>query len=253
LKKIGWWNRKVYPSHVYERRKVEDDVKRFVGWQSLGSLLQKFEGYLSERDRALFAVTFLTGGRIQEVLALRSNNFVVDKSEETVTVQDMMLLKRYEKTGEYIERVEEKPTNKLARLFKWDEEKQRWWRTRYETEGKPDIRPDFSLPLDEPFVALLLAKLEITNEFLFPGYRAKHLSYSRAYQIITKVGIYPHWLRAQRASCLISFYRMTMEEMMEWMGWEELSTARHYAKFGVKALVSKMKKREYPKEAYEFA
>lgn len=48
-----------------------------------------------------------------------------------------------------------------------------------------------------------------------------------AYRIISGAGIYPHWLRGQRASCLISEYGWTMEQMMEWMGWEELSTARH--------------------------
>lgn len=58
-----------------------------------------------------------------------------------------------------------------------------------------------------------------------------------AYRIITATGVYPHWLRAQRASCLIKEYGWPMEMMMEWMGWEELTTARHYAKYGPEMLV----------------
>lgn len=246
--RVGWWNKKVYPTHEFHRRSVDKDVQRFIGWKELLNLALRYNTWMAERNKALFGTAFLTGGRITEVLQLCRKNFIIDESAGEVIVQGMNMVKSYEKIGEWTEYADEKPTNKLARLYKWDDERQKWWRKRYYTEKKVKVRPDFSFPIDEPFADLLKRHLKHLRpeDYLFTGYKETHLCYHRAYVIISEVGVYPHWLRAQRASCLISFYRMSMEEMMEWMCWEELSTARHYARFGVKSLVSKMKGKEYP-------
>jgi len=233
----------------YRRRAVERDVKGFVGWGRLLELCASFTGSKAERDRALFSTAFLTGGRIGEVLSLDVENFSLE--DDVVVVRGMPLFKRYEKVGEFLEWRDEKPETRLGRLFKLDEEQGRWYRTRYETRRKEDYRADFDFPIDEPLVPFLLRWLDRRGEgVLFPGYK-KRLSYIRSYQILTQIGIYPHWLRAQRACCIISFYGYSMEEMMEWMGWEELSTARRYAKFGRRSLSGKMRKRSYPKRAIE--
>jgi len=54
-----------------------------------------------------------------EVLLLTTDNFELDPDE--VIVKKMPLFKRYEKTGEWTEYVKEKPENKLAKFFKYDE------------------------------------------------------------------------------------------------------------------------------------
>ena len=244
-KRAGWWNKTKYPTHEYRRRQVKEDVKRFVGWKALAGLIRKAEGYQADRTKALIAVAFTTGGRIMEVMQLQSSNFTVEKDTGELVVKNMAVLKRYKKTGQWLEYVDEKPDNELARLYRWDEDKEQWVRNRYETKFQEETR-DFSIPIEEPFTPLILDRIEQFDGYLFPGYKHKHLSYQRVYQIITDLGIYPHWLRAQRASCLVSFYRMSMDKMMEWMAWEELSTARHYAKHGVRSLVSQMKGRTYP-------
>ena len=230
-----WGPNGLYPGK-YQRRNVEDDVKEFVGFQRLEQLIKLVPQYNFNRNQVLFAATFETGGRIEEALGLKKENFTVEN--ETVIVRNMRLLKRYEKTGSWIEWAQEKPKNKLARLFKYDEEKKMFWRNRYYTESKDEIRKEFRFASTEKFADILIKWLDKTDEHLFPGYSGKHLSYSMAYRIITATGVYPHWLRAQRASCLISEYGWSMEMMMEWMGWEELSTARHYAKYGSTKLVA---------------
>ena len=63
------------------------------------------------------------------------------------------------------------------------------------------------------------------------------MSASYIWKIFNKYGFYPHWLRAQRASCLISWNGLSMDQMMEWTGWEELSTAMHYGKMGKSKLL----------------
>lgn len=66
------------------------------------------------------------------------------------------------------------------------------------------------------------------------------------YSYVLRLALYFRWLRAQRASCLIAFYGMSMEEMMEWLGWEHLGTARVYARFGEKTLAAKLAGKAYP-------
>ena len=229
-KKIGYW-----ATHEYHRRAVERDIDEFVGFDLLKDISTRMPEENIKRNQSLFATAFLTGGRIEEVLELLASNFEVSTDE--VMVRDMRLLKRYEKTGSWTEYVDERPKNKLARLFEWDEDRQKWFRKRFETEILTVKRKPFRFATSEPFADILLDWLDNASGYLFPGRRGP-LSYSMAYRVITAAGIYPHWLRGQRASCLISEYGWTMEQMMEWMGWEELSTARHYARFGPTKLVA---------------
>jgi len=224
-----------------KRRSVEEDVQRFDGWEKIISLAKKLE---LARDRALYSATFLTGGRISEVLSLECDNFIVD--EDFVCVRDMPLLKRYDKVGSWIERVDKPPDNVLRRLFVRDEKTGTWYRQRYNTKRKVERRPDFYFPRAEPLVPILIDWLDrVGSGRLFDIGRV------RAWQIFNKIGIYPHWLRAQRASCLISFWGFTMEEMMEWMGWEELSTARRYGKMGGRRLAEKFRRVQIPRRIRE--
>lgn len=226
-----------WSTHEYTRRSVEKDVTRFVGFDKLKALSLKVPEFNRSRNETLFFATFLTGGRILEVLELCKNNFEIKDGEVRVT--NMPLEKRYDKTGSWTEWINEKPTNKLQRLYEFDNDKKMFWRKRYDTKKLYPVRQEFRFSVEETFAEILIAwldKIEDSDK-LFKGYKPQ-LSYATAYRIITTTGFYPHWLRAQRASCLIAEYGWKMEMMMEWMGWEELSTARHYAKFGPAELVA---------------
>lgn len=252
--RIGYWK-----DHEYHRRSVAEDLSGigFVGWEKLVDLATQFDGPRTRRNQVLFATTFLTGGRISEVLDLKKENFEI--AEDEILVRGMDLLKRYRKTEEYKEWVDEKPKSQLSRLYNFDEEEKKFWRTRYKTTRRKTFRSPFTFPTREPLSQILIDWLNSFEKgYLFPGYSDNHLSYNRVYHIFKKISLhssgisshlYPHFLRGQRASCLISFYGWSMEEMMEWMGWEELTTARMYAKFGVKRL--KMMKTNYPLKAFD--
>jgi integrase len=235
----------------------------FIGWDKIVYFCSRLN---NEIMRTIYATTFLTGGRISEVLQLKKENFRI--MEDQIVVERMRLLKRYEKIDEYMEWKKERPRGAFSKLYKFDEGSGKWYRRRYKTKLKIEYRPPFSFPIKEPLVPLLLKRLKEIEEkdLLFPSILYKSIrNYPISRRIVEKyfskviighddqgeVHLYPHWLRAQRASCLISFYGMSVEEMMEWFGWSEAKTALMYAKFGVVALGRKMLGKEYPKEALE--
>jgi hypothetical protein len=174
------------------------------------------------------------------------------------------LLKRYKKLEAFKEWVDVLPDNQLKALFKWDAEQARYWRTRYTTIRLEEERDPFSIPRTEPLCDLMITWVQTHQDhaYLFPGYRQNPLTYIRVYQIFRevtlgyetnkdtgeqrRVHLYPHWLRAQRASCLISFYNLRMEAMMQFLGWEEFETARSYARFGIKRLTAMMQGKAFP-------
>jgi integrase len=243
---------------------LRDLKSGFVGWEKLIEICSKIHSH-KKIMQEVFATAFLTGGRISEVLNLKKKNFRIE--EDQIIVEGMRLLKRYEKTEEYIEWRDKKPKGAFSKLYKFDEGSGRWYRKRYKTKLKREFRPAFSFPKREPLVPLLLRRLEEIEdeELLFPSLLKSYKNYPISRQLVNEdfskviighddqgeVHLYPHWLRAQRASCLISFYGMSVEEMMEWFGWSEAKTALMYAKFGVVALGRKMLGKEYPKEALE--
>jgi len=240
---LGYW--KDHLLHPYKRRAVERDVVQFDGWEKLVELCNRLE---SNRDKALFQAIFSTGGRINEVLSLKKENFAVGYEDKYLLVQNMTLSKRYLKTHEYQEWIDSLPETRLKRLYKFDEEKKQYSRRRFETEKVNAIRSPFVIPLNEPLMPKFLEQIEASESYLFIGRSTeKPMSRNWAYKIITKTGLYPHYLRGQKASCLIAFYGMTMEEMMEYMGWEEIGTARHYAKMGIKGLSKHFENVVYPK------
>jgi integrase len=208
-----------------KRASVERDVTEFVGFEKLIELV----GQLDKSNRALFAGAFLTGGRISEVLKLRRENFIM--MEKLIRVRKMPLLKQYSKTERWIEQVSERPANVLRRLYTFDPATQMWWRRRFKTERREEFRREFAFPADEPLATILIQHLsKIESGLMFDATR------QGAWRALRKIGIYPHWLRAQRASCLIAFWGFSMEQMMEWMGWKGLVSAMRYGRMGWRRL-----------------
>ena len=246
LSKLGYW--KDHLLHPYKRRAVERDVVQFDGWQRIVELCNMLDG---QRNQALFSAAFHTGGRITETLTLKKDFFMKEKegNDEFLIVKGMLLEKHYNKTSSYIEWTDKLPDNRLRRLFTFDEEKKKYSRRRFETEKINAIRNPFRMPTNAPLMPIFLKQIDETEEghYLFRGQKPDQpLGRNRAYKIITKTGIYPHYLRGQRASCLKVIYHMTIDEIMEWMGWEDLQTAMRYAKMGVTGLSERFKNIVYP-------
>ena len=92
--KEGYW-----ANHDYHRASVLRDIDEFCGWEFLNRLILECNDtnyyrkpdLLRDRDKALIATLFETGGRISEVLALDKRNFKI--LPERVLVTGMIVLK----------------------------------------------------------------------------------------------------------------------------------------------------------------
>jgi hypothetical protein len=78
---------------------VENDVESFIGWKKLLEFAGKAE---TKHEKNLIGFTFETGGRITEVLRLRTDMFEVKKDTKfpIPIVQGMPLSNRYRKIKE---------------------------------------------------------------------------------------------------------------------------------------------------------
>jgi hypothetical protein len=122
---------------------------------------------LQQRDKALVATMFLTGGRITEVLMSRSENFVVE--DDFVIVINFPLLKRYSVVTEVSEESSTPPTDVTdLKAWKWDKETGNF--KKYKRTVTPIImkRPDFPIPRWEPLCEYLIQKVKDSEGWLFP-------------------------------------------------------------------------------------
>lgn len=229
--KKGFW-----ATHKYSRISVERDVQEFCGWPRLLELVAECDkttyradqqDHLRERDKALVATLFETGGRVSEVLMLRKRNF--DIQRDRVLVKGMRVLKRYRKVGEY-----QKKGGKKS----------------WKTEPVFTTRGIFTVRRFEPLTPIMVSWIETCNDYIFPsgsnGSELPYLGRTRVYQILRDLGkrvdihLYSHWFRAQRASQLASEYGFREHELLRWFSWKRYETAMRYSKLSWRDLDAKM-------------
>ena len=231
----GYWR-----NHEYSRHSVETDTKiaGWIGWKKMTEILDKSRR--AGKETLTFDIllsTFKLGGRIVEVLQAHTDMFSIQHDDVTgesaLIVEGLPLGKRWKKIGEYVDEAGKK---------------------RFVTQ-KIDAYRTFGLTvLDdrEPFSQEFLDFVKSKKGLLFRspyGNEEKPYSRVRAYQLINSlsksVGIhlYPHLLRAWRASQLARDYGWKEGKLMEWFDWKDFETAHHYSKSGVFGLVSDMKRR----------
>ena len=147
----------------YVRHSVEKDIQEFEGWPVL---LERYERIKAAEEWDVANVhngTFLTGGRINEVLFLKPDMFgqkteVITLSDgrqiarEVLEVNKMPLEKHYRKLSHYIEKKTESelPANQTRRLFPSEPNADGLYeRKRFKTEKIWEVRKPFDIPLDE--------------------------------------------------------------------------------------------------------
>lgn len=200
-----------------QRHSVEIDVQKFCGWDYLLDLVNRAKSF---RDKALIATLFETGGRVSEVLMLKKLNFVLS-NPEIILVENMPIVKRHKKVGEYIDRKGKK---------RWKTEKYIAYRTFPIRTGEPLV----------PYMKKWVLQLKLPEQLLFD------LSRVRVFQIIKALdkNLYPHWFRAQRASQLTHDYgyryRFDLDAQLDWFKWKHIETAKRYAKMGWESLAERM-------------
>ena len=228
----GYWS-----THKYSRHSVEADTKLagWIGWKKFAEVIEEAERQ-GKLEKNLVLTSFKLGGRIVETLSSHRNMFSIlddDVSGETaLVVEGLPLGKRWTKIGEYL-----------------DESGTKRFRTQ-----KVEAFRTFGLTVSddrEPYSQEFLELVKSKSGLLFRspyGNLDRPYSRVRAYQLINglskKVGVYlyPHLLRAWRASQLARDYGWREGKLMEWFDWKDFETAHHYSKSGVFGLVSDMKK-----------
>ena len=160
---------------------------------------------LDSVTQGLFSTIFLTGGRASEVLTLTPKHFSVE--DKVIVVRNMMVLKR---------------RKKFPRTF--------------------------PIRMDEPLVEYLTRTIENTDkgEPLFP------YKYHWLYKTLCKVDStesskcewFPHRLRAERASHLVTKYGFDVINLMAFYGWASTETPAEYVRLTPTDLINKMFKGE---------
>ncbi len=227
----GYWS-----EHEYQRHSVERDValSGFIGWAKFAEILGAAD---SEKKRNLVVATFKEGGRINEVLKSRHDNFRVVESpedgQEYLLCEALPLSKRWKKVG--MELVNGKARMKTVHV------------EAFRTFALP--LKDSIEPYSEEFSKFVLSK---SRGLLFPSpYKSKKgepLSTTRAYQIVHQeigvegnidIWLYNHLIRAWRASQLRRERKFTPFDLMEFFMWRDMKTALIYAKEGVWGIAGK--------------
>jgi integrase len=189
--KKGYWK-----DHKFYKPSMLEVVTEYCGDKFLEELIEKCneipyrvnQDYFRKRDKALVSDSFLTGGRISEVLTLKKDNFDFENEEakrnNAFLVKDMGILKHYS------------------------------------VKGKPRrVTRTFPIWFDDPLVQILCDWLTDVENYLFPELPLKSspISRQRAYQIISFLGkhvdvpthINPSWFRIQRQYYLVKRKRFS--------------------------------------------
>jgi len=244
-KRRGHW-----ADHEYKRGSVKRDADGFVGWDYLEDNIFRQLRFIPQwrQKLAILSAMVLTGGRINEVLLLRRENFVDFPQEpRLVVIHRMPLFKRYAKIEGFLEQVARLPTKmatgelkKSARRFK-ELENGTFAVNRWKTEKIEAFR-DLSFPRAEPFVEeWLLPWVEKFDEGpLFD------ISYDSVYHALYRLEVirhplystprknyYPHWVgRAMRACQLRMEYGFGYEDLKDFFMWTSEEVIGHYARLG---------------------
>ena len=240
----------VWNTRKYKRHSVEEDVLGFCGWKLLLTLI----GYANTKaQKRLIAFAFSTGGRVSEVLQVRTDMFhlIKDSKPPILVVKRMPLVKKYRKVGEFVECLKCHYWNPKGTINceKCSENLLKSGRKRFKTEKLQKFRNEFVIRLDEP-LAKMVAKalvecMEKKEPLIFRSpYTGKPYNRRWAYKILRKIGdkagiyLYPHKLRSERACHLGA--SLKAESLLEWFSWEHWKTAKRYAKKGALGLAKEM-------------
>lgn len=237
-----------------KERSVKEDIEAFCGWDFL---LQLVDAAPTAFMRGLMAALFGTGGRISEVLALRRWNIALDLHPEVVVVNQMPLLKRFEKIGEKTKwkcdkhcgkRWDERPT---AEEFREHQIKE------YAGQITKPVKDQRTFPIrvSEPLTRYFIDWCETIKDPKEPLFKIKR---SAAFVRVRKVGekldmdipfcnirsplIYDHWFRSERACHLAFEYGLDKDDLEEFFQWKERrpSMAKRYASLGWIGLARRM-------------
>ena len=189
----------------FVRRSVED-VPAWIGWQRM---LTYYNGSPSQLHKNIFTTIFETGGRVSEVIELKPDMFVWN--DEAIKVVGMIVKKhRKHKRRDFLIKIED---NLLAKDL---------------ISFVSSCKTKFLFPKGEPF----------TGRIIFD----QHTSTTRIYLKVLEISgdLWPHYLRAQRASFNVFVRKMNLFQLMDWFKWKGTDTPAHYINQTLEGMAKQM-------------
>jgi hypothetical protein len=171
---------------------------------SINEIIELFSQISRPRDRCLLIMTYLTAGRIKEVIkkegrtSIKKNDFKIIQED----FKDILLIDlRNEK-------------------------------------NRDRKRKEIPVPLDIKENAILWnMMLEYINS-LGNEDELFHISYQKAYEIIIKyTGWNPHWIRHLRLTHLVTVYGYKEFQLVRYAGWSDSRPAKNYVEMSWKDLL----------------
>jgi integrase len=185
-KKMDSWSRQFY----LKKEKITP----------LSEIIEIAESIDNDRDRCLFILTYLTAGRLQEIVRYSRGG----EKRSSIRLDDL--------------NITEVKGNKVL-LINLRNEKNL-------TKHRKDIPVPLNLIENRKLYNLMvdwLSSVEDKGE-IFP------ISYPRAYKILTKINPdwNPHWLRHLRLTHLVTNYKYREHQLMLYAGWSDPRPAKNY-------------------------
>ncbi len=197
------------------RQKIIETYKelRPLARYELLDIIHSMKGEHIERDQALVSFLYLTGCRIEEVC-----KYIVPNKNGLNIYKGFPIQKKQVTSREGVVIIQN------VRCLKRKKELRR---------NIPIIIND----LDNKFLSLLLnyvLKLQ-EEDYLF------NIGRVRAYQILSKVGLFPHYLRHIRLTHLVTDYGFSDAHLKQFTGWSDGRPASVYTHLNVENLIKQMK------------
>lgn len=209
-------------------KELEGDIRSLDRHEVL-SKLERLKGEFAERNQALGAFLYLTGCRIEEVLSYRKernlNRVMLDK-------------KTGQKVSTPIIKTIEMGQPLLRRQLVFEDSYIRVDTVRCLKRRKQVYRT-LVIPINKlelPFINMFTkyaGPLE-PEAVLFPIKRA------RAYQIFSKVGLFPHYFRHMRSTVLSTDYAFSPTDLKHFHGWRSSASGDSYVHLNFQDLLKKM-------------
>ena len=157
----------------------------------------------NDRNRCLFVLTYLTAGRLQELVRYKGRYKKKGEERSSIRRDDIKIEERMGRSILLINLRNEKHLKKH--------------------------RKNIPVPLDisenQVFFSLISGYLDTLekDEELFS------IGYKRGYVILSKINRWnPHWLRHIRLTHLVTIYNYREHQLMLYAGWSDNRPARHY-------------------------
>lgn len=214
-----------------ELKDIEGDI-RPLDRHEVEDKLNRLKGEFAERNRALGAFLYLSGCRIEEVLSYRKERnlkrVVLDK-------------KTGEKVSSPIQKTIEAGQPILRRQVEFEDTFIKVNTVRCLKRRKPIFRT-VVIPInkwEQVFIDMFRKYTETLDSeaALFPIKRA------RAYQILSKVGLFPHYFRHMRSTVLSTDYAFSPTDLKHFYGWRSSASGDSYVHLNYQDLLNKMAKK----------